>query len=238
MEHLKNWGHSLTRSKGWDLGTLNELPDYMKTFIIALFDTLSQFEEELKGEGNAYRVDYLRDAAKVYYQEFLWGHNRYVPKFQEHLHVSAVSCTYPMLYVLSFVGMGDIATKKAFDWAIKVPQIIWSASVIGRLTDDMQTDEREQENDYMPTNIKCYAIEHGLSEEEARLKIHEVLIEDEWKKMNEELLLRPDKGIPLALYMPAFNLTKGLSKKTVVTKKYISTSLSLFPLKAATSLLN
>ncbi|KAK1257169.1 hypothetical protein QJS04_geneDACA024805 [Acorus gramineus] len=46
----------------WGLGTQNELPDYMKTFIIALFDTLSQFEEELKGEGNAYRVDYLREA--------------------------------------------------------------------------------------------------------------------------------------------------------------------------------
>ncbi|KAK1289131.1 (-)-germacrene D synthase [Acorus calamus] len=125
FEELQPFNDMIQR---WDLGTLHEVPEYMQVFIVALFDTFKEFEEELKGESKAYRVDYLRES-------------------------------------------------------------------------------REQENDYMPTSIQCYAIEHSLSEEEARLKIREVLMEDEWKKMNEELLLRPDQGIPLALYMPAFNLT-------------------------------
>ncbi|KAK1289127.1 (-)-germacrene D synthase [Acorus calamus] len=208
FEELQPFNDMIQR---WDLGTLHEVPEYMQVFIVALFDTFKEFEEELKREGNAYRVDYLRESmktlCKAYYQELLWIRHRYIPNFQEHLQVSAISCTYPILHCLSFVGMDHIATKEAFDWVIKVPQILWSSSVICRFMDDINTNKREQENDYMPTSIQCYAIEHSLSEEEVRLKIREVLVEDEWKKMNEELLLRPDQGIPLALYMPAFNLT-------------------------------
>ncbi|KAK1313292.1 putative terpene synthase 2 [Acorus calamus] len=206
LEELGPFDHAIQR---WDLGALHELPDYMKVFIGALFDTFNDLEKEIRGEGNVYRVEYLREAmkvqSKVHYQELLWGHNKYVPKFHEHLQISAVSTTYPLIYVTSLVGMGDIATKEVFDWVIKVPQIIWSASLVCRLFDDIYPNEIEQENDQVPTSVQCYAIEHGLSKEEARLNISEVLLEDEWKRMNEELI-KPDQGIPLAVYMPAFNM--------------------------------
>ncbi|KAK1289397.1 (-)-germacrene D synthase [Acorus calamus] len=206
IEEVEPFNHVIQR---WDLEALHELPDYMKVYIVALFNTFNDFEEELRAEGNAYRVEYLREAfklqSKAYHHEFLWEHNKYVPKFHEHLQVSAVSCTYPLFYVCSLVGMGDMATKEAFDWVIKVPKIIWSSSLIARLVDDMYPHKIEQGNDHMPTSVQCYAIEHGLTEEEAVQKISEVLVEDEWKRMNEELL-KHDQGIPLALYMPAFNL--------------------------------
>ncbi|KAK1313295.1 (-)-germacrene D synthase [Acorus calamus] len=82
FEELQPFNDMIQR---WDLGILHEVPEYMKVFIVALFDTFIEFEEELKGEGNAYRVDYLRESmktlCKAYYQELLWSRQRYIPKF-------------------------------------------------------------------------------------------------------------------------------------------------------------
>lgn len=48
-----------------------------------------------------------------------------------------VSGAYKMLATNSFVGMGDLVTKEAFDWVSSNPLIVKAASVICRLSDDM-----------------------------------------------------------------------------------------------------
>ena len=55
------------------------------------------------------------------------------------MHVALKSSAYPMLTAISFLGMGDIVTKEAFDWIFSNPKIITASSVIGRLMDDMKS---------------------------------------------------------------------------------------------------
>ena len=55
------------------------------------------------------------------------------------MHVALESSGLPMLTTISFLGMGDIVTKEAFDWAFSNPKIIKASSVIGRLMDDMKS---------------------------------------------------------------------------------------------------
>ena len=52
------------------------------------------------------------------------------------LHLKALVYLFSQL---SFLGMGDIITKEAFDWTFSNPKIIIASSVIGRLMDDMES---------------------------------------------------------------------------------------------------
>lgn len=39
------------------------------------------------------------------------------------------------------MGMGEVATIQAFDWAAKKPQCLVASNTIGRLVDDIMTHE-------------------------------------------------------------------------------------------------
>ncbi|XP_058072971.1 beta-cubebene synthase-like isoform X3 [Magnolia sinica] len=46
----------------WDRGDMDQLPDCMKVFFIALLDEIDAIEDELTGEGKSYRIYYLKEA--------------------------------------------------------------------------------------------------------------------------------------------------------------------------------
>ena len=75
----------------------------------------------------------------AYFDQAKWFYQNYIPTMEEYMHVALKSCGLPMLTTISFLGMGDIVTKKAFDWTFSNPQIITASSVIGRLMDDMKS---------------------------------------------------------------------------------------------------
>lgn len=79
----------------------------------------------------------MKKSVRAYLQEALWFNKNYVPKMDEYMKVSLVSCGYLMLATTSVVGMGDLATKEVFDWMKNEPFIVRAASVICRLMDDM-----------------------------------------------------------------------------------------------------
>ena len=43
----------------------------------------------------------------------------------------------PPLTIMSFVGMGETATKEVFDWVQQNPKIVRATSTVMRLMDDM-----------------------------------------------------------------------------------------------------
>ena len=53
------------------------------------------------------------------------------------MSVTLVTAGYKMLSVTSFVLMGNVATREAFEWITKEPLIERAASVINRLHDDI-----------------------------------------------------------------------------------------------------
>lgn len=79
----------------------------------------------------------MKKLARAYFTEAKWLHEKYIPNLDEYMELSLESCGYSMLTATSFLGMGQIATKKAFDWVSNFPKIIKASSIICRLTDDV-----------------------------------------------------------------------------------------------------
>jgi hypothetical protein len=79
----------------------------------------------------------MKKQVQAYFVEARWLHENYMPTMDEYMRISLISSGYPLLTCISFVGMGDIVTKDAFEWLNKDPKIVKAASVIARLMDDI-----------------------------------------------------------------------------------------------------
>ncbi|XP_077223203.1 beta-cubebene synthase-like [Tasmannia lanceolata] len=205
FEELKLFTDALDR---WAIESIDQLPKYMKVCYLALLDNVKEIEEELAAEGKSYRVPYLiegiRGLTRAYFTEAEWFNRGYVPLFNEHLSISLISCGYPMLTILTFVGMGEIETKEAFDWASKRPKVVMDASLVNRLQDDIVGNKFEQERGHVASSIQCYVKEHGISEQEACAKLRELIV-FAWKDINKACLDRP---VSLTLLMRIVNLAR------------------------------
>uniref|UniRef100_A0A2N9GH67 Terpene synthase N-terminal domain-containing protein n=1 Tax=Fagus sylvatica TaxID=28930 RepID=A0A2N9GH67_FAGSY len=184
LEELEPFTEAIER---WDISSIDQLPEYMQICYRALFDVFESIEEELATQERSYPK---------------WFHQDYVPTMEEYMHVALKTSGYPMLTAVSFLGMGDIVTKEAFDWIFSNPKIITASSVIGRLMDDIQF---EQERGHAASAVECYMKQHGVSEQ----VVHDELkrqVDDAWKDINEECM-RPTV-VPMPLLMRVLNLAR------------------------------
>ncbi|KAF7139904.1 hypothetical protein RHSIM_Rhsim06G0190400 [Rhododendron simsii] len=83
----------------------------------------------------------LKDMARAYLAEAKWYHDGYVPTMEEYMPVAQESSGVRSLVTVSFLGMGELATKSAFDWIRSDPLISQATEVIGRLMDDVAGHE-------------------------------------------------------------------------------------------------
>ncbi|XP_058072945.1 sesquiterpene synthase TPS2-like isoform X2 [Magnolia sinica] len=186
LEELELYTVAIER---WDRAIMDQLPDYMKVHYNALLNAVEKFEDELSKEGKSYRIPYLKKAltllAKGYLEEARWTSEEYVPTLEEYMKIALITNGYPMLSVASLVGMGDIVTKEAFEWAINVPKVVEASAVICRLRDDITSNEFEQERTHVVSGIHCYMKEHGTTYREA-CKVFLEKTADAWKDANME----------------------------------------------------
>ena len=77
--------------------------------------------------------------ARAYFDEAKWFFQKHIPTMEEYMNLTLRTSAYPMLTIVSLLGMGDIVTKEAFDWSFTNPKIIIASSIIGRLVDDIRT---------------------------------------------------------------------------------------------------
>ncbi|KAK4539106.1 hypothetical protein RGQ29_031971 [Quercus rubra] len=207
-EELEPFTEAIER---WDISCIDQLPKYMQICCRALFDVFEEIENDLAKKERSYRVSYAKDAMKrlvrAYFDEAKWFYQNYIPTMEEYMHVALKSSGLPMLTTISFVGMGDIVTKEAFDWTFSNPKIITASSVIGRLMDDMKSHKFEQERGHAPSAVECYMKQHGVSEQVVHDEFNRQ-VANAWKDINEEcirptVVLRP-------LLMRCLNLTRVL----------------------------
>ncbi|KAF7141331.1 hypothetical protein RHSIM_Rhsim06G0189400 [Rhododendron simsii] len=129
----------------WEVNAPDQLPDYMKHFYQKILDTYNVFEAEMAKQGRLYRVEYaksaFKDMARAYLAEAKWYHDGYVPTMEEYMPIAQASSGVRSLVTVSFVGMGELATKSAFDWIRSDPLISQATEVIGRLMDDVAGHE-------------------------------------------------------------------------------------------------
>ena len=83
----------------------------------------------------------MKKLVQAYFEEAVWLKEKYIPTMEEYMSNALISCAYPMLSTISFIVMGDIATKEALEWVIKEPKIVRAGSIISRLMDDIVYSE-------------------------------------------------------------------------------------------------
>ncbi|KAG1363417.1 hypothetical protein COCNU_11G002440 [Cocos nucifera] len=129
----------------WDIEAADQLEEVYKLLFLNLYNIFKKFEDELAKEGNSYRVDHLKESLKevsrAYFEEAKWRDEGYIPPLKEYLTVSLITGCYAALPCASFVGMGEEATKEAFDWVTSFPRIIKSICSFCRLLDDVVSNE-------------------------------------------------------------------------------------------------
>nr|UJH94378.1 germacrene D synthase 2 [Zanthoxylum ailanthoides] len=193
----------------WDIIAIDQLPEYMKLCYGALLDVYGEIERYMASQGKLYRLCYAKEEMKTlvrnYFYEAEWCHRKYVPPMDEYMPVALVTCAYSMLATTSFVGMGDIATKEAFEWSFSKPKMVTASQVVSRLLDDIVSHKFEQSRGHVASSVECYMKQYGATEEEA-YNVFRKQVSNAWKDINEECL-RPT-AVPMPLLERIINLTR------------------------------
>ena len=79
----------------------------------------------------------FQNLCKHYQQESEWFHSSHIPSFEDHVKCSIISAGTPTLFVGSLVGMGDEASKEAFEWAIGCTDAVRACGEVARFMDDL-----------------------------------------------------------------------------------------------------
>ncbi|XP_059444040.1 (-)-germacrene D synthase-like isoform X2 [Corylus avellana] len=205
LEELELFTEAIER---WDIGVIDQLPEYMKVCYRALLDVYSEMDQNI-GEGRSYRTRYAREAMKnqvrAYFHEAKWFHKKHIPTMDEYMRIALVTTGYNMLATTSLVGMGDVVTKEAFEWLFKNPKLVRASEVVCRLMDDIVSHKFEQKRGHCASAIECYTVQHGATEEEAVDEFRKE-VTGAWKDINEECLY--PTTVPMLVVMRILNLTR------------------------------
>ncbi|XP_030941564.1 (-)-germacrene D synthase-like [Quercus lobata] len=197
--------------KRWDISCIDQLPKYMKLCYKVLLDVFEEIEEEMCKDGRLSTV-FMKKLVQAYFEEVVWLKEKYIPTVEEYMSNALISCGYLTLSTISFIVMGDIATKEALEWVIKEPKIVRAASIICRLMDDVVSNEYfyfnsvyerlvqyykeldphlqiydmfEQERGHVVLGIEGYMKQYGVSKQGAHDEFRKQIM-NAWKDKNKE----------------------------------------------------
>ncbi|KAH0640640.1 hypothetical protein KY285_037226 [Solanum tuberosum] len=174
-----------------DISAINSVSPNLRPVYQALLDRYDEIEEELTKEDKLECIYYakqeMKKVARAYLKEALWLNDVYIPKCEEYMKVAIVSTTVIMAATTFLCVMEENITKETFEWVINEPLILRASSVIGRLKDDINTNDFEQQRSHVASFIECYMKEYGISKQEAYVEARKKLT-NAWKDINEEFL--------------------------------------------------
>ncbi|XP_068340042.1 (-)-germacrene D synthase-like [Pyrus communis] len=205
FEELELFTEAIER---WDVSAIDQLPEYMKLCYRALLNIYSEIHEKLAHEGKLYRIDHAREAMKNqvrgFSDEAKLFRQKHMPSLDEYMYVSLMTCGYPLLITISFVGMEE-ATIDSFDWLLTSPQAVKAASTVTRLMDDIADHKFEQEREHFASAVNCYMREYGATEEEAIIELQRQ-VNNAWKDINEACL--HPTAVPMPLLIRILNFAR------------------------------
>ena len=95
----------------------------------------------------------MKEVVRCYFVEAKWYNSGYVPTFEEYMVNASITTCYRVLTTSSFVGMGEIARKEAFDWLQTRPKIVRASQTIARLMDDIVSHQVNLTNNFHSKHI-------------------------------------------------------------------------------------
>ncbi|KAL5210024.1 hypothetical protein ABZP36_005647 [Zizania latifolia] len=196
----------------WDKAAVSILPEYLHEFYTKLLSSFDEIENSLEPH-EKYRVSYAKSGYKqlseYYHQEAQWSSDKYMPSFVEHVEVSIMSSTYPLLAMVALVGVydGAAATAEVFEWLASMPDLVRASGELGRFLNDIVSNKvRRNEKDF-PSTVECYMEEHGVGWEAAMAAVA-TLVEHAWRTVNQASIEVDPAQLPAARLV--VNLTRVL----------------------------
>ncbi|XP_021863394.2 probable sesquiterpene synthase [Spinacia oleracea] len=190
---------------------IDQLPYYLKVTYQVIQDTFEEVEKDLDLEHKSYAVNYVYELMKVgcdsYLEEAKWRHEEFVPSFDEYMRNGVFSSGYLYIAAAAYLGMGEDATKAAFDWVNENTKVLKASCIVGRLINDISSHKIEINRGHVSTALNSHMGQFGTSMEEA-IEVLRSKIEEAWMDINESIL--GPKPVAVTLLTRAVNLTRVL----------------------------
>ncbi|XP_020166190.2 tau-cadinol synthase-like [Aegilops tauschii subsp. strangulata] len=210
---LEEYGKLDAAIQRWDESAVSLVPGYLTKFYNKLLICFKEFDNELR-VNRRYSIDHIKKKFQLlsscHLQEAEWLHKNHKPRFEDKLHLGAMSVGAVGLCVYMMVCMGDKMPKGALEWALGYPDVIMACAKIGRLMNDLAASFKPRNNMDVANCVECYASEHKVAEEVAFSAI-DSMIEDEWRTTNQarfqqgrELLPAVQRVVNLTLSVPVY----------------------------------
>ncbi|KAI5389946.1 Tricyclene synthase tps4 [Lathyrus oleraceus] len=178
-----------TAIESWDINAVETLPEYMKIFFLALYNTVNELAKKtLQEKGHdilPYLVQAWSDMLKAFLQEARWCNDKHMPKFDDYLNNAWVSVSGVVLLTHAYFLLNHSITKEGLEHLKNSHLLLQRPSIIFRLCNDLATSSAELERGETVNSIMCYMKENGVSEMLAHQHINNLLNET-WKKMNKD----------------------------------------------------
>ncbi|XBI88022.1 hypothetical protein VPH35_026031 [Triticum aestivum] len=168
----------------WDGSAFSLVPGYLKKFYNKLLICFKEFDDELRLNGR-YSIDHIKKEAAIlgaplgangwrcsYVQEAEWLHKNHKPRFEDKLHLAAMSIGAVQLCVYTMVCMGDEMPKGALSGHLDT---LMSIELV-KLT---ETFMQPRNNRDVANCVECYANEHKVTEEVAFADIDSMIEDDQ-----------------------------------------------------------
>ncbi|KAL6136842.1 hypothetical protein ACLB2K_062137 [Fragaria x ananassa] len=174
----------------WNMEAKEELPKYMKPIYIAMLEFGNDFADNIFKNTGLNTLPCIKNEwinlCKAYMVEARWFYGGYTPTLEEYLKNAWTSVGGPGAVLHAYLLIqGSQLTEASLESFNHGSQLIYRASIITRLTDDLGTFKAERERGDVTKSIQCYMEEKGASEEEAH-DYMKGLICYSWKKINQE----------------------------------------------------
>ncbi|KDP30235.1 hypothetical protein JCGZ_17017 [Jatropha curcas] len=182
LDELQIFTNAINR---WDIGAIEELPEYMKICYFAIYNFANELAYGVMKDSGSNILPYLKkewtNLCKSYLVEARWFCSNYTPSLDEYLENAWISIGGLAAIVHSYMLL---SSKDSMDCLNHVSELIYRSSLITRLTNDLGTSIAESKRGDVIKSIQCYMIKENASEEEAKEHI-KGLIRHSWKKLNE-----------------------------------------------------
>ncbi|GJN06848.1 hypothetical protein PR202_ga24617 [Eleusine coracana subsp. coracana] len=195
--------HEVEKISLWDVEGARKVGKCYEYVMSHLSDTLDEFAAETVASPVGIECTKTTVASSGMLQEVAWREHGHVPSLHDYLKVSAKTTLYWTLACISFFGMD--ASNDVFTWTSTFLKILESAAIICRLMDDISGNECEKERSKCATALDCYVREHGVTVQQAK-QVLTNLVEEHWRIINQEFL--SNDRVPAPLLMRVLNFVR------------------------------
>ncbi|XP_023633210.1 alpha-barbatene synthase isoform X2 [Capsella rubella] len=125
----------------WDPDYMENLEGHMKTAFKFVMYLYKEYEEILRSQGRLFVLEKMVEEFKILARKNLelvkWARGGHVTSFDEYVESGAAEVGSYVAIACSFMGIGEIGRKEAFEWLISRPKLIQTVGAMARLMDDI-----------------------------------------------------------------------------------------------------